>query len=383
MIEHNPLAAIIARLDRAAVVHRLVGGFRSEIPGYARLPTAVIEQQIVEVARHNVDLCFDTIAGARRLTRRDLEPFRASARDRATEGMPLEDLLHAYRLGGRLGWRAIAEAALPDEQATLIAAAELVMRYVDEVSAAVAQAYLEERQVLVSEDERSARDLFEALVHGREPARRLGEMAAGRRFPLAASYQAFVVRSVGEGGRRHADLAAALRRDGVLALTEGDRVAGLLPAGTRERLRGAPGLVVVAEPLAREELAGAIEEVRAVAELAEARGFDGEIDLARFPLELLLLAAPRHAQRIADAVLGRLGSGEEGRTSELVGTLTAFVAEDFDRRRTAERLHVHPNTLDYRMRRVRELTGLDFRSADALAMLVLAVRQASLRGRPT
>ena len=379
MSAHNPLAAIIARLDRAAVVRTLVERFRGEIPAYARLPTQVIEHQIVEVARHNVDLCFDTITGSRQLTRRDLEPFRASARDRATEGMPLEDLLHAYRLGGRLGWRAIADAARADEQATLIEAAELVMRYVDEVSAAVAQAYLEERQQLVSEEERSARDLFEAVVHGRELGAGLGEVAARRRFPLASAYQPFVVRSVGHAGRRHADIAAALRRDGILALTEGDRVAGLLAAGGRERLRGLPGLVVISDPVPQEDLATAIGEVRAVAELAEARELSGEIDLGRFPLELLLLAAPRHARRVADAVLGALGSGEDGRPSELVTTLEAFVAENFDRRRTAERLHVHPNTLDYRMRRMRELTGLDFRSADALAMLVLAVRQRALR----
>jgi DNA-binding PucR family transcriptional regulator len=45
-----------------------------------------------------------------------------------------------------------------------------------------------------------------------------------------------------------------------------------------------------------------------------------------------------------------------------------------DRRRTAERLHIHPNTLDHRLRRARRLTGLDLDVPDDLAVMLLALR---------
>jgi DNA-binding PucR family transcriptional regulator len=39
---------------------------------------------------------------------------------------------------------------------------------------------------------------------------------------------------------------------------------------------------------------------------------------------------------------------------------------------------VHPNTLDYRLRRVTELTGLDLGRTDDLALTVLALKQRAL-----
>src|SRR5579884_1162908 len=280
----------------------MVESFRSEIPGYRRLPTPVLELQIVEIARRNVELCFDSLSQGRPLSAEQLEPFRASARERATEGMPLEDLLHAYRLGGRLGWRALCDAATAEEQPVLVFAAEEVMRYVDEVSAAVAQSYLDERQQLVSEEERSARDLFEALVRGQELDGRLRRLAERRGFPLGDRYHPFVARSPGSGGRRHADMAAAMRRDRILALTEGDRVAGLLTPEARQKARLSASLSVIGDAAGPADLAAALDEVRMLAELAERRGFEGSVDTSRFPLELLLLAAPRHSRAIAEQV---------------------------------------------------------------------------------
>src|SRR3954447_10823001 len=131
----------------------MVATFRGEIAGYQRLPEPVVLGQIFEVSRRNVELFFRSLTEGREVTEDDLEAFRESAKDRAAEGMPLEDLLHAYRLGGRLRWEAIPGAAEADEEHSLLLCAELLMRYVDRVSSAVAQAYLEERQHLVSEEE--------------------------------------------------------------------------------------------------------------------------------------------------------------------------------------------------------------------------------------
>uniref|UniRef100_UPI003F84E5CD helix-turn-helix domain-containing protein n=1 Tax=Actinosynnema sp. TaxID=1872144 RepID=UPI003F84E5CD len=39
-------------------------------------------------------------------------------------------------------------------------------------------------------------------------------------------------------------------------------------------------------------------------------------------------------------------------------TLEVHLALDLDRRATAARLHLHPNTVDYRLRRIHRLTGL-------------------------
>jgi DNA-binding PucR family transcriptional regulator len=114
--------------------------------------------------------------------------------------------------------------------------------------------------------------------------------------------------------------------------------------------------------------------MRVVAELAEATGLRGRVDPHLFALELLLLAAPRHAAAIADRVLGPLQTAEAGRSTELLSTLEQLVACALDRRRTADALHVHPNTLDYRLKRIRELTALDLRNPQHAALVVLALK---------
>lgn len=372
-IGQDQLAGIIDRLDPQAVAEQLVASFREGIPGYRRLPTPVIVGQILEVARRNVELCFRSIADGRAPTAADLEPFMISARDRATEGMPLEDLLHAYRLGGRLGWLAIVEATEPDEREHLIVAAERLMQYVDAVSAAVAQAYLDERQQVVSEEERSARDLFDALLADTPIDARLETLMERRAFALADAYRPFVLRLPGSSSRRHAELASALRREHMLALTEGDRIAGLAPPEMEPPPPG-NGLIAVGDVTARDQLGAAIDDLRVIAELAESRGIRGRVQPQSFALELLLLAAPRHATKLAHRVLDPLRTAEAGRSTELLTTLDAFLDCGLDRRRTAERLHVHPNTLDYRLKRIRELTDMDVRNPQDVALLVLALK---------
>jgi DNA-binding PucR family transcriptional regulator len=67
------------------------------------------------------------------------------------------------------------------------------------------------------------------------------------------------------------------------------------------------------------------------------------------------------------------------RNPDLQHTLEVYLANDLDRRQTATTLHVHPNTLDYRLRRIVELTGLDPSTSRGLQLLgaALAARQLS------
>lgn len=378
----SSLSALIGRVDRDSLAEIMLSTFRSEIPGYARLSDAVIRGEILQVIRENVDLCLDWVAGGTAPATARFETFRASAKNRAAEGMPLEDLLRAYRRGGTAAWRAIVAEAAPNEREALLRAAELVMDYLDLVSGTVVAAYLEEREHHVSEHERSLRALLDALVRGdalddshRATAERLG-------LPLAGDLVAFAIAIPGEGGRAHGRAAAALRAVGALALTEGDRVVGLtsprpalpgaLPAGTLP-----PGAVAVVDVAARRaELADSLADVRFGIDIALRRGQTGVVPLRALALDLLLAHAPRVATDLRTCVLGALGRNEGGRSrGDLLDTVATFLALRRDRRRAAERLHIHPNTLDHRLRRVRELTGLDLDDSDDLATMVLVLRQ--------
>jgi sugar diacid utilization regulator len=101
---------------------------------------------------------------------------------------------------------------------------------------------------------------------------------------------------------------------------------------------------------------------------AAAAAVDGEIpgaltldDLGAAGL-LLRYAEPAELRRYAERTLGAVRRYDTDHGAELVRTLRVFLDCDLDRRATAERLVLHPNTVSQRLRRIETLTGLDLRS---------------------
>jgi len=74
----------------------------------------------------------------------------------------------------------------------------------------------------------------------------------------------------------------------------------------------------------------------------------------------LLLQVPDLAElrSFAREILGKLGGQERQRGAELLTTLACYFRENSSPQRTARSLHVHPNTVAYRIRRIQEITGL-------------------------
>lgn len=375
--DHEKFSRIVRRLDIEQVTQRMVAAFRVSISGYRRLPALLVEGNIVDVVEHNLEVFRSTTLAGREPADVELEPFRVSARLRAAEGMPLEDLLHAYRLGGRLAWKTVVELARPGERDGLLLGAEIVMRYIDIVSATVAQAYLDARQHVVSEDERRLRALLQALCEQDGPLRAdTAGLASHAGVPVSERYRPFALTVPGEGPIRHGQMAAQLRAQGILALTEGDRVVGLL--AEEQELLPTPGtLTAVEAPAPRGELSGIVERVRLVVDVAGRLGHRGQVGVDDVAIEMLLAGNPQTAELVADRVLGPLRS-PPGRRAELEPTLRAFLAAKTDRRSAATALHIHTNTLDYRLRRVQELTGLRLSDPHDMALVVLALGHTEL-----
>lgn len=370
----SPLAALVARIDRDGLAELMLETFRAQIPGYARLPESVVHGQVLEVIRENVDLCLDWVAGEGEPDAADFDDFRESATNRATEGMPLEDLLRAYRSGGTAAWRVLVAEAAPDERDALPYAAELVMSYLDKVSGIVASAYLEERQHLVSEHERGVRALLDVLLDGETlttdhlaTAARLGLSVGGRLV-------AFAVALPGADASDHARAAAGLRTAGALAVTEGHRVVGLAAPGRISSGVLPPGAVAVVDAeVARDDLPASLADVGLGMDIALRDELTGVVALQDLALDLLLARSPRVAADLRGRVLGPLGPSNGGSRGDLLQTVSTYVKLGCNRQRTANRLHVHPNTLDYRLRRARVLTGLDLDNPEDLATMVLAL----------
>ena len=370
----SPLAALVARIDRDDLAATLLRAFRREIPGYGRLPDSVVRGQVLHVIRENLDLCLDWVGGGGAPDVERFDAFRASAVDRAAEGMPLEDLLRAYRMGGAQAWRVLVSGARGAEREALPRAAELVMDYLDRASGIVITAYLQEREHHVSELERGQRALLDALVGNDALDAGHHETAARLGFVLGPELVAFAAALPGEGARAHARAAVGLRAVETLALTEGDRVVGLaMPHRDPSKTLPDGAVAVIDVPVRRAELPASLADVRLGADIALRQGRTGGVPLRELSLDLLLARAPRVAADLRHRVIEPLGPADGRVRGELRLTVTTYIELRRDRQGTARRLHIHPNTLDHRLRRAREVTGLDLDDPEDLATMVLAL----------
>jgi purine catabolism regulator len=96
-------------------------------------------------------------------------------------------------------------------------------------------------------------------------------------------------------------------------------------------------------------------------------------DLGLYQL-LTALGSNPEAMRFFRKTLGRLITHDDNKNAELVETLEAFFACHGNLSQTANRLHIHRNTLTYRLERIATITQLDLDDPDARFSLQLALK---------
>lgn len=173
---------------------------------------------------------------------------------------------------------------------------------------------------------------------GRRVARRLGIDPAARWYLLHTGAQPVEPTPV-DGGEYLTDgcwLTATEPRPRVAGTTLGSRPVALLG------------------PLDITELAAGVGQVAQTARLAAAAGLTGTVTSRDVEVERRIVECPQALAELS-AILGILvGSGPA-----LTRTLRRLYANDLNKTRTAAELGIHRSSLDYRLGRVRELTGLD------------------------
>jgi purine catabolism regulator len=128
-------------------------------------------------------------------------------------------------------------------------------------------------------------------------------------------------------------------------------------------------------------VAGALREVTSVMEsLARFKRWSQVVAVPELGLTGLLAAVTD--ERLVDYSrrhLGPLIDHDSARKGNLVTTLRAYL-ETGEQQQAAQRLRVHPNTLRYRLDRIREITGLELEDPETRLNLAVALRVQQLLG---
>lgn len=151
--------------------------------------------------------------------------------------------------------------------------------------------------------------------------------------------------------------------------------------GRARSRRGTASVVVPSTCRLLPEYAAAFRLGRGLAELARLRE---RSDLTITPGDLgpigLLLQVEDTAEllRFADRALGPLREHDERRGSSLVETLAVYLDHDSNTAATATAMHVHPNTVGLRVRRIEELLGRSLTQTETVVHLGLALMAAQV-----
>ncbi len=75
-----------------------------------------------------------------------------------------------------------------------------------------------------------------------------------------------------------------------------------------------------------------------------------------------------------DVLNKTLLSYDQKNDSELMKTLVEFIENDLNHKITAKKLHIHTETLRYRLERIKDITDLDIKKSDDLLLLMIGVK---------
>ncbi|MFE4458569.1 helix-turn-helix domain-containing protein [Nocardia tengchongensis] len=186
------------------------------------------------------------------------------------------------------------------------------------------------------------------------------------------------------------DLVTALDREGRLVGVTAAPQAGVAEVVRRRIGRIAPALsgirlaIGVSARQPEESLAGAIGAAAAAS--TAARDDSGPVAVRVADIDSavgLLTAVPGGLQRrFAERVLGPVLEYDRLHGAGLLETLETFLGSEGSWRQAADRMHVHLNTVRYRIGRIEELTGRDLGRMDDRLDLYLAVRTLSGQTAP-
>ncbi|MGW7229201.1 PucR family transcriptional regulator [Streptomyces cyaneofuscatus] len=415
---HRAARVLVASLP--VLTDRLVEALYEQEPGYRAAidsDRAEVWQEVHHSLRHNVG----SLIQPREFRDAAHRTSRWIGEIRAEQGVPLDAVLHAFRMGGAMVWQDLVDETArrdPDDVRLLVHVAADVWNFVDEHCGIVADAYRQAERRLSWRRENQQRLMVAALLDGTARIADVGEAATMLGLPEQGRYAVLAVASVRSGGpqqpapaRPRVTLPTALPPDAgphaaPAAGPDGPPYAApatpLWHTGPDAsfailRLTGGPGdpgdpgeLHAIADALdapagTRAGIGSAVDGLAALGDarrLAETAlracpASGGTVVLDEHLPDALVVSSPALGSALADRVLGPLDRLDPSDRDVILETLTAWLDADGSAQRAGARLYCHRNTVLNRLRRFEQLTGRCLtRPRDAVEVsLALAARR--------
>jgi hypothetical protein len=350
---------------------------------------------------------FLALAGEERDPSAPLTSIRAGAyalgRGEARAGRSLDALLAAYRVGARVAWRRLAGEAVDAGTGpeALVACAELVFAYIDELSAASVSGHADELALEGLIRQRHLERLAHGLVTGADETVLMGAAQAARWSPPPRLVAVIVDEVAVEPVLARVDRRTLQPLEDVPGLQPGDAV--LLVAEPADRAGGSGIQTALVRALAAVDAAGSADGAQPwlvqgpSRPWLEVRGsFDRALRARREGLgrpatgqplppehrvvsteellpELVVSADPQALADLRKRVLAPLSELRPAQSERLVQTLRSWLLHRGRREDVAAELFVHPQTVRYRMGQLRDIFGAALDDPRSVLELTIAL----------
>ncbi len=369
-----------------------------EIPDYRDLaPTVIADLRAGATA--TVELLARTFAEGSAVRREDLGFLRELAARRVHQGVSLDVFMHAYRVALLAYWDACAEEAarMRLSREAGFALAGSAIEAIDIITTQAAEAYLREESRLRTQTGRAARDLIERLINGQpiEPRRRHPDApgldptgalitVVGRveQTALAAGDALQIARetleeSISLGTARPL---VAIRHGELVLITAGTsprtKIWGLRAARQRtideHNIDVHYGISVPSQGFASVQQAYR-EATLSLTYTSASRPIVSLYELSS--LESAVIGATATTKAVITSKGNSLRALPPKDLASVVDTIRAFANANLNVTKAAAQMHVHPNTIRYRLQQIATKTGHDPRTLTGLVDLICILRR--------
>jgi hypothetical protein len=306
---------------------------------------------------------------------------------RARQGLPLEAIIFSYRNAERVlsqAFRTEAQALRPgDFQEGM----RRMLQALDELTTASIDGYHSTKSELNAHRDSLSTDLIAGLAYGRLGSNQILTLSRSLGCEPSVPYTAI---ALAVGATRKLTATVSIQRDLIAALATS--ASGRIVVGSAQEAKVllVPGEVADVD---LQRLAATLdlhdeEEPRvAVGEMVDditKAGTTCRQALRALAVTNAQTGVVRYRDLVPDIVASMIDRDLHALLVErcqqpltgheaLHDTIAAFVTNNMSVRKTAQALLVHPNTVNYRLKRIRTLTGMDPRSTADLFTLLLAI----------
>ena len=333
-------------------------------------------------------------APARDLDRQQRAGFEALGARAVEQGISLRELVDLYLSAAWRAWPLLPAVGAGDAD-TVRAAGTAVLHVVDDAVAALAEGYTAARRAIIRREESLRREFVDDLLSGTADPASLLTRADSYGLHLAGPHLvllALAAEPYREATPVLSEVTAAITGVESLVVTRDGALVVVLPglaAADRDRVTAAVSRVLTSARLAVGRtfpgpggVARSFVDAREALTLARRLGRDDPVVLAERLVVFQVLLRDRQALLdLIDSVLAPLQVARGG-ARPLLDTVHAFCDLGGNTTRTADKLHLSPRAVTYRLARVAELTGWDPADPEQRYVLHTAVLGARAIGWP-